>query len=220
MVPKCLGELQAYLDKHPIRFNLVVVILLLPAISAGTLLRAVVSAVVTRQGLVLSATFVAIRIVAEWLGNLYTFFWYVQTSAVSKLEGAGSWSSAGSFLVLGSVASLILGLLTMLVMMALAEPLLQLFSPASVEDTSIMVSIGSAGGSKQGSEDCGIRKQAGVQGAGRAIVAVDPTWSMPSARVLISRPNHRTKPKNPHTHRFPFKSGGSCGGLESVLNSV
>lgn len=142
MVPKCLGELQAYLDKHPIRFNIVVVILLLPAISAGTLLRAVVSAVVTRQGLVLSATFVAIRIVAEWLGNLYTFFWYVQTSAVSKLEGAGSWSSAGSFLVLGSVASLILGLLTMLVMMALAEPLLQLFSPASVEDTSIMVSIG------------------------------------------------------------------------------
>ena len=95
MVPKCLGELQAYLDKHPIRFNIVVVILLLPAISAGTLLRAVVSAVVTRQGLVLSATFVAIRIVAEWLGNLYTFFWYVQTSAVSKLEGAGSWSSAG-----------------------------------------------------------------------------------------------------------------------------
>ena len=103
---------------------------------------------------------------------------------------------------------------------ALVRPLLQLFSPASVEDTSIMVSIGSAGGSKQGSEDCGIRKQAGVQGAGRAIVAVDPTWSMPSARVLMSRPNHRTKPKNPHTHRFPFKSGGSCGGLETALNSV
>ena len=170
MLPKCLGELQAYLDKHPIRFNLVVVILLLPSISAGTFLRALVAAVVTRQGLVLSAAFVAIRIVAEWLANLYTFFWYVQTSAVSKLEGAERWSSAGrgipgpvfpwhfgarmacrtarapsivemsisehvlcplmsgcspggSWLVLGSVASLALGLLTMLVMMALAESL-------------------------------------------------------------------------------------------------
>eukprot|EP00434_Breviolum_minutum_P021489 symbB.v1.2.018963.t1/scaffold1533.1/size113312/6 len=138
----CLEDFQSYLDKHPIRFNAIVVVIFVPLVAAGTLLRPLITAIVTRQGLVISATFVAIRIVAEWLASLYTFFWYVQTSAISKLEGSEQFSAAGTFYVLGTFAALVLGIATMFVMMLAGEPLLKLFSPPTVDDSSLMVTIG------------------------------------------------------------------------------
>ena len=82
--------------------------------------------VISNKTLLLFITFTGIRRVTAWVADLFTFFWYVNMSRIAELEGEKRWSSAGGYVIFGTLASLFGGLVAMAVCMATARPLLRL----------------------------------------------------------------------------------------------
>ena len=133
-----------WLDARPVTANALLLCTALPLVSLMVAMRPILSAAVLRQGAVMFAAYQAVRITAEWLASLYTSFNYVQVAAVSKLEAEKKWSSAGAYLIFSSALALFLGLVTMVVLMAAAEPLLRALSPTTgdIKDVGTVLSVG------------------------------------------------------------------------------
>ena len=98
--------------------------------------------VISNKTLLVFITFTGIRRVTAWVADLFTFFWYVNMSRIAELEGEKRWSSAGGYVIWGTLASLFGGLVAMAVCMATARPLLRLLTPP-VADQDLIVDLGS-----------------------------------------------------------------------------
>ena len=81
-----------------------------------------------------------IRLTATWLSDLFTSFWYVQTASIAKFEGEGSLTTAGAYVIYGSIGCAAVGAVIMCMCIAVAEPLLRALSPA-YSDSELLVRV-------------------------------------------------------------------------------
>ena len=120
---------RAYLDARPRLMMMRDVLVFLPGIVVLVLLGQIGVVLVMNQGLLLGAAFVAVRDVVSTATALFTFFWYVQMSAVAHLHGEGRRAEGGAYIAFGTLASLACSAVVMLALLAAAEPLLRFISP-------------------------------------------------------------------------------------------
>lgn len=135
-----LADVQAFLDRRPIVFCFSLVLFAFPILFVAIAVRPTIALAAQRQGLVFVVAYENIRVVVQWLADLYTNFYYVQMSSIGYFEGMGKKSIAGAFVILGTLLSLALGLVTMAINFGVAETLLRAVTPAYA-DPGLLVSI-------------------------------------------------------------------------------
>lgn len=131
-----------HMDARPIALNLVLIAIAIPVVGAFLLVEPLLVSVVARQGLVLAAAFEAIRRTCTWVADWYTSFWYVQMANLSRLEGSKQDTAAAAYLVIGTVACVAAGLLSMVLLWSFGEPILRAYTPAYMSASDSLVTIG------------------------------------------------------------------------------
>ena len=127
------SALRSFHKRRPLATNALLIVISFPLVSTATLVVPYLERAALKQGLVFNVAYDIIRVVASWLASLYTSFWFVQMSAVARHEGAGQWTAAGGFVILGTIASFVVGILTMLLNFVVARPLLLSMTPVYVD---------------------------------------------------------------------------------------
>ena len=120
--------------RYPCISNVILISIALPLISIAFMIPALVTRSTLQQGMLFNVGYEVIRLLADWLSNLFSSFYYVQMASIPKFEGAGQLSAAGAFVLYGSLGAFVLGGLTGLVNIGVAEPLLQALAPPHADD--------------------------------------------------------------------------------------
>ena len=118
-----------FLEAHPRAMMLRDFFVFLPGIVVLVLLGQVGVVLVMNQGLLIGAAFVAIRDVVSTASSLFTFFWYVQMSAIAHFHGEGRMAEGGAYIAFGTVVSFAAASFVTIVLLAAAAPLLHFISP-------------------------------------------------------------------------------------------
>jgi hypothetical protein len=122
---------ELYFSRNARHKNFFITCMLAPPTSVAFYCLQQFAAQVSKQGLYLFLTWSAVQDVVKWLNALYAFFWYVQVCTISRLVGKGDKERVGAAIAFSSVLSVCCGVLTMVLAIAIASPLLELFEAQS-----------------------------------------------------------------------------------------
>jgi Na+-driven multidrug efflux pump len=127
-------RVDAFFETRPVLKCIWITAIFFPLVAAVAMIEPLIAARVSvKGGVMVLVSYKAIRATVKWLEELHNYLWFVQMSAIPYYEGSADLSVAGGFVSLGTAVALLMGLLSMLVCMAFARPLLRWLSPPEAD---------------------------------------------------------------------------------------